>query len=129
MTEADRYSYTVSVPPMYNIVGREGVKALHSKAWDEAWEARRKQQAMRAAKEKEKNAKKWEEAKGVFDSVGRTPFNGVKAIAQRKGVSARLKGYADRNAKHHHGYNTDSSALVSDSGSDDSGDGDSDAPM
>ena len=32
-------------------------------------------------------------------------------------------------AKRHHGYDTDSSALVSDSGSDDSGDGDSDATM
>ena len=127
---ADRYSYTVSVPGMYNIVGREGVKALHSKAWDEAWETRHKQQAMRAPQEKEKNAKKWEEAKGVFDSVGRTPFNGVKAIAQRKGVStARLKRYVDRNTKRHHGYDTDSSALVSDSGSNDSGDGDSDATM
>ena len=74
--------------------------------------------------------KKWEEAKGVFDSVGRNPFNGVKAIAQRKGVSAtRLRRYADRTAKRHHGYDTDSSALVSNSGSDDSGDGDSDATM
>ena len=43
--------------------------------------------------------------------------------------AARLKRYADRNAKRHHGYDTDSSALVSDSGSDDSGDGDSDATM
>ena len=61
---------------------------------------------------------------------GGTPFNGVKAIAQRKGVSAtHLKRYADCNSKRHHGYNTDSSALVSDSGSDDSGDGDSDATM
>ena len=80
--------------------------------------------------EKEKEAQKWEEAKQEFDSVGGTPFNGVRAIAKRKRVSAaRLKRYADRNAKRHQGYDTDSSALVSDSGSDDSGDGDSDATM
>ena len=128
LTAADRCAYTVSVPRMYNIVGREGVKTLRSEAWDEAWEARRQQQAARAAEEKKKNAQKWEDAKGEFDSVGGTPFNGVKAIAQRKGVSAaRLRRYADRTAKRHHGYDTDSLALVWDSGSDDSGDGDSDA--
>ena len=49
LTVADRCAYTVSVPRMYNIVGREGVKALRSEAWDEAWEARRQQQAARAA--------------------------------------------------------------------------------
>ena len=130
LTAGDRCAYTVSVPRMYNIVGREGVKALRSEAWDEAWEARRQQQAVRAAQEKTKKAQKWEEAKREYDSVGGTPFNGVKAIAQRKGVSARrLKRYVDRNTKRHHGYNTDSSALVLDSGSDDSGDGDSDATM
>ena len=80
--------------------------------------------------EKEKEAQKWEEAKREFDSVGGTPFNGVRAIANRKRVSATcLKRYADRNTKCHQGYDTDSSALVSDSGSDDSGDGDSDATM
>ena len=130
LTAADRCAYTVSVPRMYNIVGREGVKALRSEAWDEAWEARRQQQAVRAAQVRKKKAQKWEEAKREYDSVGGTPFNGVKAIAHRKGVSAaRLKRYADHNAKRHHGYNTDSSVLVSDSGSDDSGDGDSDATM
>ena len=130
LTAADRCAYTVSVPRMYNIVGREGVNALRSEAWDEAWEAHRKQQATRAAQKKEKEAQKWEEAKQGFDSVGGTPFNGVRAIAKRKRVSAaRLKRYADCNAKHHQGYDTDSSALVSDSGSDDSGDGDSDATM
>ena len=80
--------------------------------------------------EKKKEAQKWEEAKREFDSVGGTPFNGVKAIAKRNGVSAaRLKRYADRNAKRHHGCDTDSSALGGDSGSDDSWDGDSDATM
>ena len=65
-----------------------------------------------------------------MDSVGRTPYNRVKAIAKRKSVSAaRLKRYVDCNAKRHHGYDTDSSALVSDSGFDDSWDGDSDATM
>ena len=36
LTAADRCAYTVSVPRMYNIVGREGVNALHSEAWDES---------------------------------------------------------------------------------------------
>ena len=49
LTVADRCAYIVSVPRMYNIVGREGVKALRSEAWDEAWEAHRQQQATRAA--------------------------------------------------------------------------------
>ena len=82
LTAADRYAYTVSVPRMYNIVGRERVEALHSKKWQEAWEARRQQQAARAAQEKKKQAERWEKAKRQFDSVGRTPFNGVKAIAK-----------------------------------------------
>ena len=130
LTAADRCAYTVSVPRMYNIVGREGVKALRSEAWDEAWQDRRQQQATRAAQKKEKEAQKWEEAKWEFDSVGGTPFNGVRAIAKRKRVSAAcLKRYVDHNAKHHHGYDTDSSALGGDSGSDDSGDGDSDSTM
>ena len=59
---------------MYNIVGREGVKALRSEAWDEAWEARRQQQATRAAEERKKNAQKLEEAKREFDSVGGDPI-------------------------------------------------------
>ena len=41
LTAADRCAYTKSVPRMYNIVGREGVKALRSEKWQEAWEARR----------------------------------------------------------------------------------------
>ena len=49
MSAADRYAYTVSVPRMYKIVGREGVKALRSETWQEAWEARRQQRAARAA--------------------------------------------------------------------------------
>ena len=118
LTAADRYAYTVSVPRMYNIVGREGVKALHSEKWQEAWEARRQQQAARAAQEKKKKAEKWEEAKREYDSVGGTPFHGVRAIARENNVAiARLKRYADRNAKRHHGYDTDSSALGGDSGS------------
>ena len=31
LTASDRYAYTVSVPRIYNIVKRKGVKALHSK--------------------------------------------------------------------------------------------------
>ena len=130
LTAGDRYAYTVSVPHMYKIVGREGVKALHSEKWQEAWEAHHQQQATRVAQEKKQKAKKWEEAKREYDSVGGTPFHGVRAIAKKHNVFiSRLKRYADRNAKRHHGYDTDSLALVSDSGSDDSGDGDSDATM
>ena len=36
LTVADRYAYTVSVPHMYNIVGRERVKALLPEKWQEA---------------------------------------------------------------------------------------------
>ena len=130
LTAADRYAYTVSVPRMYNIVGREGVKALRSEAWDEAWEARRQQQAVRATQAKKKKAQKWEEAEREYDSVGGTPFHGVRAIAKKHNVFiTRLRRYVDHNAKRHHGYDTDSSALGGDSGSDDSWDGDSDATM
>ena len=130
LTATDRCAYIVSVPRMYKIVGREGVKALRSEKWQEAWEARRQQQAARAAQDKKKKAQNWEKAKRDYDSVGGTPFNGVRAIAREHNVAiARLRRYADRSAKRHHGYDTDSSALVSDSGSDDSGDGDSDATM
>ena len=52
LTTTDRCAYTVSVPRMYKIVGREEVKALRSEKWQEAWEAHRKQQAARAAEEK-----------------------------------------------------------------------------
>ena len=80
--------------------------------------------------EKKERSKRLGETKQEFDSVGGTPFNGVRAIAQRNHVSrACLKRYADCNAKHNHGYITDSSALGGDSGSDDSWDGDSDATM
>ena len=85
---------------------------------------------MRATKEKKQKAKKWEEAKREYDSVGGTPFNGVRAIAKKHNVFIScLRRYANRNAKRHHGYDTNPSVLVSDSGSDDSGDGDSDATM
>ena len=130
LTTIDRCAYTVSVPRMYKIVGREGVKALCSEKWQEAWEAHRQQQAARATEGKKQKAKEWEEAKQEYDSVGGTPFNGVRAIAKKHNVFIScLRCYADRNAKHHHGYDTDSSELVSDSRSDDSGDGDSDATM
>ena len=77
-----------------------------------------------------KKAKEWEEAKQEYNSVGGTSFHGVGAIAKKHNVFIScLRSYADRNAKRHHGYDTDSSVLVSDSGSDDSGDGDSDATM
>ena len=130
LTAADRCAYTVSVPRMYNVVGREGVNALHSKAWDEAWEAHCKQQAARATQKKEKEAQKWEEAKREYYSVGGTPFHGVRAIAKKHDVGiARPRCYADHNTNCHHGCDTDSSALGGDSGFDDSWDGDLDATM
>ena len=130
LTPRDRYAYTVSVPNMYNIVGRERVEALHSECWQETWEARRQQQAMRIAQEKKKQAENWEKVKREFDSVWGTPFHRVRSIAKKHDVCrARLKCYADRNTKRNHGYDTDSSALVLDSRSDDSWDGDSDATM
>ena len=79
---------------------------------------------------KKKEAKHWEKAKWEFHSIGGTPFIRDRAIAQRNHVSrARLKCYADCNAKCNHGYDTDSSALGGDSASNDSWDGDSDATM
>ena len=70
---------------------------------------------------KKKQVERWEKAKRQFDYVGRTPFNGVNAIAKRNKVAAaHLKRYVERNAKCNHGYDTDSSALVLDRGSDDS---------
>ena len=115
---------------MYKIVGREGVKALRSEKWQEAWEARRRQQAVRAAQDKKKKAQNWEKTKRDYDSIWGTLFNGVRAIAKEHNVAiARLRSYAHRSAKRHHGYDTDSSALGGDSGCDDSGDGDSDATM
>ena len=86
LTATDRYAYTVSVPRMYKIVGREGVKALHSKKWQEAWEAHRQKQVARAAQEKRQKAKKWEIAKREYDSVGGTPFHGVRAIVKKHNV-------------------------------------------
>ena len=58
LTATDRCAYTVSVPRMYKIVGREGVKALHSKKWQEAWETHRQQQAARATQDKKKKSRK-----------------------------------------------------------------------
>ena len=85
---------------------------------------------MRAAQQKKKKVENWEGAKREFDFVGGTPFHGVRAIVKKHDVAmARLRRYWDCNAKRYHGYDTDSSALVSDSGSDDSWDGDSDATM
>ena len=130
LTATNRYAYTISVPRMYKIVGREGVKVLHSEKWQEAWKAHRQQQATRATQGKKQKAKNWEETKREYDSVWGTPFHGVRAIAKKHNVFiSRLRRYVDRNVKHHHGYDTDSSALGGDSGSDDSWDGDSDATM
>ena len=58
LTTIDRCAYTVRVPHMYKIVGREGGKALWSEKWQEAWEAHRQQQATRAAQEKKTKSQK-----------------------------------------------------------------------
>ena len=127
---ADRYTYIVSVPNMYRIVGRERVDALLAKSWQEAWEALHQEEATRAGQKNKEQAEKWEKAKWEFDSIGGTPFNGVRGIAKKNHVAiTHLKWYADRNAKYNHVYDTHSSALVADSGPDDSWDGDSDATM
>ena len=92
LTAADRCAYTVSVPCMYNIVGRERVKALCSEKWQEAWEAHRQQQVVRATLDKKKKAENWEKAKRQYDSVGGTPFDGVRAIVREHDVAiARLR--------------------------------------
>ena len=49
----DRYTYATSVPNIYHTVGRERVDALQTKFWEEAWEARHQQQAVRVAEKKE----------------------------------------------------------------------------
>ena len=127
---ADRYTYTVSVPNMYHIVGRERVDALRAESWQEAWEACRQEKVVRAVQGKKKQAEKWKKAKQEFDFVGGTPFNGVRAIAKRHEVAiARPKRYADCNAKCRYDSDTDSLALVVESGPDDPWDGDLDATM
>ena len=113
MTAADRYAYGISVPNMYNIVGREWVEALHSECWEETWEARRQQQATRATQEKRNKQKIGRKRSGNLILLGGTPFHGVRAIEKKHDVArARLKCYVDSNAKRNHGYDTDSSALV-----------------
>ena len=72
---------------MYNIVGRERVKALRSEKWQEAWEApHRQQQAARVAQEKRKKQKIGRKRSGNLILVGGTPFHGVRAIAKRNTV-------------------------------------------
>ena len=58
LTAADRYAYTVSVPRMYKIVGREGVKALRSEKWQEAWEALRQPTSYEGCSGKKTKSKK-----------------------------------------------------------------------
>ena len=77
LTAGDRYAYTVSVPRMYKIVGREGVKALRSEKWQEAWEARRQQQATRAAQEKNKKQKNRSKQSGNMILLGGPHFTGL----------------------------------------------------
>ena len=77
LTAADRYAYTVSVPRMYKIVGREGVKALHSEKWQEAWEARRQKQAARAVQEKNKKQKNGRKQSGNMILLGGPHFTGL----------------------------------------------------
>ena len=127
-TATDRCSYCVSVPNMYRIVGREGVAALRTERWHEGFEALRQKWAARAAEKKRKQKEIWEATKRDYDAVGGTPFNGTKAIAKRHNVSAaRLKRFADRRARRCKVSDTDSSACIAATGSDDSWDGDSDA--
>ena len=59
---ADRYTYTISVPNVYHIVGREGVDALRAESCQQAWEAYHQEEAVRTTQEKKKEAEKWEKA-------------------------------------------------------------------
>ena len=77
LTAGDRYAYIVSVPRMYNIVGREQVKALCSEKWQEAWEAHRQQQAARAAEEKKKREKNGRKRSGNMIQLGGPHFMGL----------------------------------------------------
>ena len=57
----DRYTYIVSVPKMYHIVGKEQVDALLAKSYQEAWKARRQEEVARATpkkRNKQKNGRK-----------------------------------------------------------------------
>ena len=78
LTATDRCAYTISVPRMYKIVGREGVKALQSEKWQEAWEACRQQQSMRAAQEKKKKKKIGRKRSGIMIFLGEPHFKGLK---------------------------------------------------
>ena len=50
---------------MYHIVGRDGVRALWAKKWQEAWEAHRQQEATRAAHKKKTNRRLGESEVGI----------------------------------------------------------------
>ena len=81
-------------------------------------------------RKKKNKAEEWEKAKREFDSTGGTPFNGIRAIAKSHNAAiAPLKHYTDHNMKCRHDSDTDSSALVADSGHDDSWDDDLDDTM
>ena len=62
---------------MYHIVGRERVDALQAESWQEAWEARREEQAVRTAQRKKKQAEDWEKVKQELDSVGGPHLTGL----------------------------------------------------
>ena len=73
----DRYTYTISVPNMYNIVGRERVAALCSECWHEAWQASCKQQAMRAIERKKKEAENGRKQRGNMILLGEPHLRGL----------------------------------------------------
>ena len=73
----DRCTYTVSVPNMYHIVGREGVDALQAESWQEAWEARCQEEAARATQTKRNKKKNGRKRSGNFILLGGSHLIGL----------------------------------------------------
>ena len=124
----DRYTFTVSVPDLYNSVGRQAVGTLKEEAdlerhktwlaWDQA---RRNNAAANAATQKAKKKDNWRKATTKWDDCGSQPSCGYKSIAKKHSVCPTdLKRYKDGEY-----YDSTDSALVADSGGDDSGEYDS----
>ena len=76
-TTGDRYAYTVSVPRMYNIVGREGVKALWSEKWQEAWKPTGSNKLRGLLRKKIKKQKNGRKRSGNMILLGGPHFTGL----------------------------------------------------
>ena len=74
---SDQYAYTVSVPNIYQSLGREGVQSLREEArrervveWEQAMQARRDAKAARAAEREAHNRRQYRKAKANWDFLG-----------------------------------------------------------